>query len=166
MKIKLKHITIIICSIILIGCTESNNEIIVNNNNPHFGPKQDSVTEELKTSTVNENELEHYFPEKSEVINSKHSIDLLYQSWAHDSSDYEYAFRIDENGFHQGSSRSGYYTVPFIIKFDSIEVFEYLGGPNGSTTSQGVITKLTKDSLVISYYTGGNSIGRYVKHKE
>lgn len=168
MKIKLIHITVFLCTLILISCTENNNEIIIENENLHFESKQDSIIDEIIINdfVANEDELEHFYPEKSEVINSKYSIELLFQSWAHDLSDSEYAFRIDESGFHQGSSRSEYYTVPYVIKFDSLEVFEYMGGPNGSVTSRGVITKLTKDSLVISYFTGGNSIGRYVKFKE
>lgn len=121
--------------------------------------------DENNSDTTKINITEHYFPEKSEVINFKYAKEKLFNYWAHSFDDEYPAFNINEQGFHVHPIDGGY-TIPFIIKHDTIEIFEYHGGPNGMETSQGVIIKLTEDSLVIYFYTGGESIDRYVKYKE
>ncbi len=90
---------------------------------------------------------------------------MLFNSWAHSSDEDEPAFIIDDKGFHV-TTRDGGYTVPYLVKDDTIEIFEYGGGPNGMETSQGVITKLTNDSLIIFFFTGGDNKERYVKYKK
>ncbi|MCB9334937.1 MAG: hypothetical protein H6586_02235 [Flavobacteriales bacterium] len=101
-------------------------------------------------------------PEKSDLLNFKFSKEMFFNSWAFSSDNDEPAFKIDSQGFHV-ITKDGGYTIPYLIKKDTIEIFEYHGGPNGMETSKGVITKLTNDSLVISFFTGGDNIERYVK---
>lgn len=117
------------------------------------------------SKVVQEIVSKHHMPDKSEIKNFKFLKKLLFNSWAHSSIDENPAFRIDGDGFHVGTKDGGY-TEEYLIKHDTIEIFEYHGGPNGMETSKGVITKLTNDSLIISFFTGGDNIERYVKYKE
>jgi hypothetical protein len=119
--------------------------------------------EEDNIIPIKENTSRHYMPDNSEIKNFKFSKDMLFNYWAH-SDDGVFAFRINKTGFYIGAIGE-LSSIPYLIQNDTIEVFEYHGGPNGMETSKGVITKLTNDSLVISFFTGGSSIGRYVKFK-
>ncbi len=96
-------------------------------------------------------------PKKSEIKGFKYNTESLFKSWAwNDGNKSEPAFTIDETTFKTDSSEFKY-----SINTDSIRIFtnyEY-----GDGIDRGIITKLTKDSLVIIWSTG--DIDRYVPTK-
>ncbi|NQX96991.1 MAG: hypothetical protein HRT73_03805 [Flavobacteriales bacterium] len=134
-------------------------------NEPDCDKSKIDTTNVPPPKVLQENTSRHYKPDNSEIKNFKFSKDMLFNNWAHSSDDEEPAFKMDAKGFHV-ITRDGGYTIPYLVKDDTIEVFEYHGGPNGMETSQGVITKLTNDSLIISFFTGGDNVERYVNFKE
>lgn len=98
-------------------------------------------------------------PERSELINPNYPPGLLSGSWYHRSTDARPAFTIDSEFFSIDYGDT-IVKVPFILRGDSIEIFERHDGE----TSTGIITKLTKASLVIKWTTG--DVNRYVARAE
>lgn len=98
---------------------------------------------------------EKWMPERSELIDPELPPELLFTSWHHRSTDARPAFTMDSMFFSVDHGDT-IITAPFILRGDSIEIFEYHDGES----SAGIITKLTKDSLVIKWTTG--DVNRYV----
>ncbi len=156
--------TFFLC-LLIFGCINDEKRILEISQIEENKVENSVIADANRGDTTIVNVEKHYFPEKSEVINFKYSKEKLFNYWTHSSDDESPAFNIDEMGFHV-HTRVGGHSIPYLIKHDTIEVFEYHGGPNGMETSQGIIIKLTEDSLVVSFYTGGESVDRYVKYKE
>ncbi len=98
---------------------------------------------------------EKWMPERSELIDPNYPPGLLSGSWYHRSTDTRPAFTMDSEFFSIDHGDT-IVKVPFILRGDSIKIFERHDG----ATSSGIITKLTKDSLVIQWTTGDEN--RYV----
>ncbi len=102
---------------------------------------------------------EQWIPAHSTITDPASPTELLFHPWAHEATNASYAMKFDKVlcRINYGDS---VVSVPYILKRDSIEIFEYHDG----LTSKGIIRKLTEDSLIVSWETGDEN--NYVRYRE
>ncbi len=95
-------------------------------------------------------------PSKSTISNSKISTDLLYTTWTWgEGNENDSVFTFQRDFLHIHDENKYIYT----INYDSLRIFTSYGEP-GDGFTRGIITKLTKDSLIIKWST--DDINKYV----
>ncbi len=162
----------------LFGCSSTTNEnvttkdnlVVKDDSNPANPPSQinrqttDSIKETedkemeslIKKWTWNDKKTS---PLKSSISNAKFSYDLLLKTWTW-SDDNEnlpvLSFKKDSLNIH------GEKKYIYSVNHDSLRIFTSYDHP-GDGFTRGIITKLTKDSLVIKWST--DDMNKYVPVK-
>jgi hypothetical protein len=97
-------------------------------------------------------------PLKSSISNAKYSSALLFKTWTwSDENENKAVLTFGKDSLNIHGEKKYIYTV----NYDSLRIFTSYDHP-GDGFTRGIITKLTKDSLIIKWSTDDNDINKYV----
>jgi len=144
--------------LLLFGCSSpiNENETIKDESDSISGIENTEIEELIKKWTWNDKIVK---PSKSSISSTKISSDLLFKTWTWsdgDENDSVFTFHRDYLTIHDENN------YIYTINQDSLRIFTSYGEP-GDGFTRGIITKLTKDSLIIMWST--DDVNEYVPIK-